>query len=354
MMLKQLVATAPRQAQLLQYEEKELMSHQVKVKIHYASPKHGSELADFRGESPFIDEYFDSEWNLFLKRETKEDTGVQFGDWNLGNQWVGVIIEKGSEVTEYEVGEMVCSYGGIRETIVIDAVNNDRLRKVPEEMSWKNAVCYDPAQFALGGVRDSGFRTGDRVAVIGLGAIGQIAAQIVKKSGASYVAVIDPIEIRRDIALKSGADAAFDPTKEDVGLQLKKATDKLGVDVIIETSANQFALQDSLRGLAYGGTIAYVGWAREFRGGLNLGREAHFNNAKIVFSRAGSEPNPDYPRWNRKRIEEVCWQMLKDRVIDCEQIVSPVVPFEESAEAYCKYVDQQPESSIKLGVTFKV
>ncbi|MGM0878206.1 MAG: zinc-binding dehydrogenase [Bacillota bacterium] len=352
-MYKQLVAVAPRQAEILGYEEAELQPHQVRVKVKYASPKHGSELADFRGESPFIEEYFDPEWNMFLKREVQEEKGVKFGDWNLGNQWVGEIIEAGSKVTDYQVGDIVCSYGGIRETHIVDAVDNYRLRKVPENMSWKNAVCYDPAQFALGGVRDSNFRPGDRVAVIGLGAIGQIAAQIVKSSGASYVAVIDPIEVRRDVALKAGADAAFDPTKHDVGYELKKTTGKMGVDVIIETSANQFALQDSLRGLAYGGTIAYVGWAREFRGGLNLGREAHFNNAKIVFSRACSEPNPDYPRWNRRHIEEVCWEMLGNGTIDCEGIVSPVVPFEQSAEAYCEYVDQKPELSIKLGVTFE-
>lgn len=351
-MYKQLVAVGPRQAEILTYEEREMESNEVRVKVKYASPKHGSELADFRGETPFLDEYFDPEWNLFLKREQKGE-GVKFGEWNLGNQWVGVITEVGSEVTDYQVGDMVCSYGGIRETHIVNAVNNYRLRKLPNHMSWKNAVCYDPAQFALGGVRDSGFRPGDRVAVIGLGAIGQIAAQMVKRAGASYVAVVDPIEVRREAALRAGADAAYDSIKDDVGYLLKKDTNKMGVDVIIETSANQFALQDSLRGLAYGGTIAFVGWAREYQAGLNLGREAHFNNAKLVFSRAASEPNPDYPRWNRQRMEEVCWEMLSNGTLNCEDIVSPVVPFEESANAYCEYVDQNPEKSIKLGVTFE-
>ncbi|MCP8617871.1 zinc-binding dehydrogenase [Salirhabdus salicampi] len=351
-MYEQLVAVAPRKAEILPYEDREIQPNEVRVKIKYASPKHGSELADFRGETPFLNEYFDSEWNLFMKREQPGE-GVKFGEWNLGNQWVGEIIEVGSEVKDYQLGDTVCSYGGIRETHIVNAVDNHRLLNVPENMSWKNAVCYDPAQFALGGVRDSGFRPGDRVAVIGLGAIGQLAAQMVKKAGASYVAVVDPIEVRREAALKAGADVAFDSIKDDVGFELKKATDRMGVDIIIETSANQYALQDSLRGLAYGGTIAFVGWAREFRAGLNLGREAHFNNAKIVFSRAASEPNPDYPRWNRRRIEEVSWEMLSNGTLNCEYIVSPVVPFQESAKAYCEYVDHHPEKSIKLGVTFQ-
>ena len=107
--------------------------------------------------------------------------------------------------------------------------------------------------------------------------------------------------------------------------------------MIIETSGYADALQSALRGLAYGGTISYVAFAKPFAEGFNLGREAHFNNAKIVFSRACSEPNPDYPRWSRKRIED---------------LIDPVVTFAKSPESYIQYVYQHPEQSIKMGVTF--
>jgi len=351
-MLKQLVAVAPHKANILNYEDRPIQSNEVKVQVEFASPKHGSELAGFRGESPHMDDYYDEEWHTFLPRPEGENKGVNFGGWNLGNQWVGIITEVGSDITDYKAGDRVCSYGGVRETHIVNAIDNFYLLKMPENMSWKSAVCFDPAQFALGGIRDAHVRAGDRVAVIGLGAIGQLAAQFAKLAGASYVAVIDPIEKRREVALRTGADEAFDPINQDVGLELKKATNKMGVDVVIETSANEFALQQALRGLAYGGTIAYVGWARPFRGGLDLGREAHFNNAKIVFSRACSEPNPDYPRWSWRRIEETCWKMLSEGRLNCEEIVEPVVSFEESAEGYENYVDRHPELSVKLGVKF--
>ena len=351
-MLKQLVAVAPHKAEILKYEDRELKPNEVKVQVEFASPKHGSELAGFRGESPHMNEYYDEEWHTFLPRPESDQKGVDFGSWNLGNQWVGVITEVGSDVKDYQVGERVCGYGGVRETQIVNAINNFYLLKMPETMSWKSAVCFDPAQFALGGIRDAHVRAGDRVAIIGLGAIGQLAAQLAKLAGASYVAVVDPIEKRREVALRAGVDEAFDPINQDIGLELKKATNKMGVDVVIETSANEFALQQALRGLAYGGTIAYVGWARPFRGGLDFGREAHFNNAKIVFSRACSEPNPDYPRWSWRRIEETCWKMLSEGALNCEEIIDPVVSFEESAIGYESYVDQHPEKSVKLGVKF--
>jgi threonine dehydrogenase-like Zn-dependent dehydrogenase len=350
--MKQLVAAAPRKAAIVEVGEASTGPKEVKVQLTFASPKHGSELAAFRNESPHFNEYYDAEWRTFLPRETPEEKEGPFGTWNLGNQWVGMVTEIGAEVTDFEVGDRVCGYGGIRERHLVRAVDNYYLKKMPASMPWKNAVCFDPAQFALGGIRDSHIRLGDAVAVIGLGAIGQLSAQMAKLAGASYVAVVDPIALRREAAMRSGADAAFDPTAVDVGLELKKATNKRGVDVVIETSANEAALQHGLRGLAYGGTIAYVGWARPFRGGMDWGKEAHFNNAKIVFSRACSEPNPDHPRWSWRRIEDECWSLLSTGLLQCEDIVYPVVPFAEAAEGYEIYVDRQPELSIKLGVSF--
>ena len=122
--------------------------------------------------------------------------------------------------------------------------------------------------------------------------------------------------------------------------------------MIIETSGNVNALQSALKGLAYNGTIAYVAFAKPFPAGLWLGQEAHYNYGKIIFSRACSEPNPEYPRWDRHRIEDVVWELLMNGYLDCEDLIDPVVPFEECAEGFCKYVDRHPEESIKMGVDF--
>ena len=349
--MKALVATAPRVAELVDYEDREILGNEVKVKVEFASPKHGTEVVQFRGISPFIDENYDPEWQIFKKRDENEARGIVFGEFNLGNMFVGEIIEIGKDVTEYKVGEKVCSYGPLRETQIVNGVDNYKLRKMPEGSSWKNAVCYDPAQFALSGFRDANVRAGDYVVVIGLGAIGQIAVQLAKKAGAKTVIGVDLLETRRNIALKHGADYCYDPTACDVGLEIKKVTDKMGADSIIETSGSSHALQAALKGIAYGGIISYVAFAKPFPEGLNFGREAHFNNAKIVFSRASSEPNPDYPRWNRKRIEDTCWDLLMRNYIDCEDIISPVVEFKDSPRSYEKYVDQHPDLSIKMGVT---
>ena len=189
--------------------------------------------------------------------------------------FVGTVIEAGTDVTDYQAGDRVCSYGPVKETQIVHAVDNYKLRKMSKDASAKNAVCYDPAQFALGGIRDANVRAGDHVVVIGLGAIGQIAVQLAKKSGASVVIAVDPIEKRRAIAVRHGADFCLDPAVCDVGYEIKRLTGKLGADGILETSGSMQALQSALKGLAYGGTIAYMAFAKPFPAGLWLGQEAH-------------------------------------------------------------------------------
>src|SRR5215203_376274 len=255
--MKQLVAIAPGQVAFLAYEDRPLGDNEVLIKVQYASPKHGSEGMDFQGKSPFMKEQYDAEWQVFRPRKEDEPEVVEFGKWNVGNMVVGEIIAAGKGVTDFTNGDIVGTYGGIRETVIANAINNHRLLKMFPKTSWQSALCYDPAQFALGGVRDGNVLPGDNVAVFGLGAIGQLAVQMCKKIGANVMA-LDPIEGRRNMALASGADGILNPLEGDIGKELKSLSNKRGMDVIIETSGSKDALQQSLRGLAYGGTISYV------------------------------------------------------------------------------------------------
>jgi threonine dehydrogenase-like Zn-dependent dehydrogenase len=205
----------------------------------------------------------------------------------------------------------------------------------------------------MGGVRDGHVRLGDTVLISGLGAIGLMAAaQAARLSGAYLVAVSDPIEKRRNVALANGADIAFDPTQDDIGLLLRDKTNNIGCDVVIETSGSYKAIEQGIRALAYGGNLACVGWLKECHTPINLGYEGHFNQTKIIFSRACSEPNNDYPRWNFNRICHEAWQMLNKGLFQCKNIIDPIIPFEKSDEGYIKYIVEYPELSVKMGVIF--
>ena len=165
---------------------------------------------------------------------------------------VGPVVEVGPGVTNLALGDRVCAYSGFRNMAVL---NERNCWKMGADMSWKSAVCLDPGEFALEAVRDSHLRIGDAVAVFGLGAIGLMVLQFCKLAGAYPIIALDPLVHRRAAAEQLGATLTLDPTACDAGLEIKKATGKRGVDVAIEYSGARAALQQALRGLAYGGTV---------------------------------------------------------------------------------------------------
>lgn len=341
-MLQKLLADKHGVPALFPYESGAIGEGQVRVQSRYGAPKHGTELTEFVSRT-YITETYDNSVHMFVP--TKPSDRPDF--YGLGNMWVGQIIEKSSDVSGFELGEQVAGYGNLATDHIVHATE---LRKTPERMSWQEAVCFDPMQFALGGIRDANLRIGDAVLISGLGAIGQMAAQAARVAGASLVFVADPIEIRRQAALENGADRAFDPTREDMGAIIRQYTDNRGVDVVIETSANYMAVEQGIRALAYRGTMAMVGRFKECHIPFNFGREGHFNQQNLVFSLACNEPNRDYPNWNFDRIMQEAWRLVSSGCIRCDNIVQPVVNFADCAEAYHEYIVAHPEKSIKLGV----
>jgi threonine dehydrogenase-like Zn-dependent dehydrogenase len=348
-MPKELVAVAVRTPSIREYEDGPLGVSQVRVRTLQGAPKHGTEMHMYRGENPFADSRFDSEQRIFLPGTGDKPAFPM----TLGNIAVGLVTEVGAEVRDFRVGDRVAGYGPLKSTQTW-AVGKPSVypgvRKMPERMTWQEAVCLDPATVALGGVRDGNIKIGDRVAVFGLGAIGLIAVQLAKIAGASFVVAIDPIAARRDVASHVGADLVLDPTACDAGLEIRNATGP-GVDVALETSGSARALHHAIRGLAFRGTVALVAWYNEFKGGLDFGREAHFNRPTFVFPRAESEPHYDHPRWNNQRQADAAWELLVAGRIACDEIVQPVVSFADSVDAY-RRIDEHPEQMIKLGVTF--
>lgn len=342
--MKELLANENYMPQLREYEEMPLNPDEVRVRCQFGAPKHGTEITGIK-ELPFEEKYYDEELKMFLKRDKKESAAFS----GLGNMWVGIITELGSEVLHYHKGDQVVGYGHLAET---HAVKAEELLVMPQHMTWKQAMCYDPMQFALSAIRDADLRLGDKVLISGLGAIGQMATQAAKAAGASFVAVSDPMELRRQTALENGADFAFHPLETDMGYELRRLTNGTGVDVVIETSGNYKAIEQGLRALSYNGNMALAGWFKECHIPIHLGREGHFNQQNIYFSRACSEPNRDYPRWDFQRICKESWDLLSTGKIYCENIVFPVVPFTDCDKAYRYYIMDHPEESIKMGVTF--
>ena len=106
----------------------------------------------------------------------------------LGYSGAGILVEKHPTVKDLELGDRV-AYGGEgtghAETIV---TGRNLVARVPDDVAFEHACFATLGSIALNGVRISGVGLGDRVAVIGLGLVGQLVAQLARLQGAVVIA----------------------------------------------------------------------------------------------------------------------------------------------------------------------
>jgi threonine dehydrogenase-like Zn-dependent dehydrogenase len=191
------------------------------------------------------------------------------------------------------------------------------------------------------------------VAIFSLGAIGLCAVALAKRAGCYPVIAIDPIAKRRKVAQTLGADITIDPIGKDVGQQLRELTNWRGVDVVVEYSGSVPALNASLRGVAFGGTIACGAFPAPYAAGLDFGGEAHMNRPNIVFTRTESDPNRDHPNWSNVRVRAEVMRMVVAGQFDGSAIVDPVIPYNEATlvEDY-KGIMADKENAVKMGINY--
>jgi threonine dehydrogenase-like Zn-dependent dehydrogenase len=346
-MPREIVTTDGRSFRFREYELAPLGTSEVRVRVSFAAPKHGTEAHLIAGSS-LAQRRFDPELRLFLPTPRPAEPPGAPSERGIGNIVVGTVAEAGEGAKRFRAGDRVFGYAGIRE-----------VHQAPEEewysaelLSDEEAVCVDPAHVALVAVRDGNIRVGDTVAVFGLGAIGLMAARIAMASGAYRVFAVDPMANRRACAEAAGADLALDPTMGDVALEIKRATAKKGVDVSIETSGNARALHEAIRCIRQCGTVVHVPWGPSSCAELHLDEEFHLNRPTLIGSQAWSgwhNPDRSFPLWDHDRAYKAAIDLFRLRRASAEGIVTPVVPFDDAPEALGRLF-LNPGEAIKLGV----
>lgn len=345
----ELVAVAPRQPVLREYSDRDPGEGEVRIRSTLSAEKHGTMLLIYRGESPFADKVFDPNHRLFLPKEQPAPT-VFDPPMPLGNMTVGVVEAVGPRTEGLSVGDRVYGHLPIRQTHTVPAAS---VKRAPAQLSDEALVCIDPALVALTAMREGNVRLGEAVAIFGMGAIGLLAVQMAKLSGASLVVAVEPIPLRAELARHYGADIILDPAAEpDVGLAIRRATGMDGVDIAIETSGSYRALHHAIRATRYGGTIVPVAWYHGGATDLNLGEEWHFNRHTLVSgARLESIPFRDHPRWDPARVEKTVLELFEKGRLTVEGMLQPRVNIAEAAEAY-RLIDEQPEQCVKLAVEY--
>ena len=203
----------------------------------------------------------------------------------VGHEFVGEIVEVGSNVSDFHPGDLVSGEGHVTcgrcrhcmagqrhlcaNTVGLGVGRDGAFAEfvaLPMTNIWHHwpgtdedvASIFDPFGNAVHTAL--AFEVmGEDVLISGAGPIGLMAIGVVRHAGARHVVVSEPIAFRRELAEKMGATVTVDPTKRT----LKEVQADLGMvegfDVALEMSGNARALRSAIENMAHGGRIAQLG-----------------------------------------------------------------------------------------------
>jgi threonine 3-dehydrogenase len=203
----------------------------------------------------------------------------------VGHEFVGRIVEIGSNATDFHVGDIVSGEGHVvcgrcrnclagrrhlcKATMGV-GVNRPgafaEYLSLPVTNVWHHnpeiprdvQAIFDPFGNAVHTALQFPV-LGEDVLVTGAGPIGVMAAAVARHAGARHVVVTDVNPFRLDLAKKMGATHTVNVKERTLESMQKELGMKEGFDVGLEMSGNPQAFRDMLANMAHGGKIAMLG-----------------------------------------------------------------------------------------------
>lgn len=164
-----------------------------------------------------------------------------------GHERGGTIVEVGSKVSDYSVGDKVIVHSDVLITpsgadpLFPDYVRSPSrcLQHVPEGVDIDTACQAEPLSCAVNAIHESGVELGDVAVVIGLGYMGQVILQGVGELGAATVIGVSRSPSKLDLADNRGADSVVNASRESPVERVIDETGGRGADVAIEAAGKR-------------------------------------------------------------------------------------------------------------------
>ena len=203
----------------------------------------------------------------------------------VGHEFVGEIVEVGSNVNDYAPGDLVSGEGHVvcgrcrhclagrrnlcAHTIGLGVGRDGAFAEyvaLPMANVWHHwpgipedvAAIFDPFGNAVHTALAFPV-LGEDVLVSGAGPIGLMATAVVRHAGARHVVVSEPNAFRRELASRMGASVVVDPRERDLADVQRELGMVEGFDVALEMSGMAVALRTAISNMAHGGGIAILG-----------------------------------------------------------------------------------------------
>lgn len=278
----------------------------------------------------------------------------------LGYSNVGVVLEVGSNVKNFKVGDRVISNGHHAEVV---KVPENLCAKIPDNVSDEEAAFTIVSAIGLQGIRLANPTLGETFVVVGLGLIGLITCQILKANGC-HVIGLDLSEEKVNIAKKYGVHAFVSNPETDIGSVLK-LTDHQGADGVIITAATSSngPIDMAPKICRHRGRVILVGVI-----GLELNRTEFFKK-EITFQVSCSygpgrydsnyeDKGYDYPigfvRWTENRNFKAILSLMNENKLNVKELITKNVEFIQTPEMYKNLTTNLKELGILINYPDKI
>ena len=275
MTTKQIIFTAPYTAQLQEVECLPPKENEVTVQLEYSALSAGTEKANFTGERNGPD--------------IAEDKAPVFPR-TVGYSAAGTVTAVGTAVTDIQAGDRVVVYWGKHKKNITISRNN--VIRIPDGISTAEASMALISTFPLAAIRKTKLEIGESALVMGLGILGIFAVQELKAAGAYPIIAVDPIESRRNFALKMGADFALDPTEENFAKTVKHLSGG-GVNVCIEVTGLGIGLAQALDCMRRMGRVALLGCTRSSKFEIDYYAKVHGPGISLIGAHTMARPKTE-------------------------------------------------------------
>jgi L-iditol 2-dehydrogenase len=289
------------------------------------------------------------------------------GDFILGHECAGVVVDKGSEVKDLVVGDRVtlepgktcgkcefCKegnynlcpdveffatppYHGVFQKYVSHPA--DMCFKLPDNVSNVEGALVEPLAVGLHATNKGGVKLGDTVVIFGTGCIGLVTVLSAKAKGASNIIVVDILEKRLETAKKLGATDVINATNVDAVKMIEELTNGRGADVVIDTAGAEITVKQTADVVKRGGVIVLVG--------MTPTDEVSFNFMKLMGKEGEVKTIFRY-----KNLYPVAINAISSGAINLKDIVSHEFDFEDIKEGF-DFVVNNASDVVKAVVKIK-
>jgi len=191
----------------------------------------------------------------------------------------------------------------------------DAVVPVPAAVPAPRAVLAANMETALNALWDATAGPAERVAVVGAGVVGALAARLCARLPGTRVTLVDIAESRAALARALGVDFALPAAAPD------------DCDLVIHASANAAGLATALRLAGFEATVIELSWYGAGEVAVPLGAEFHSRRLRLVSSQVGHVAASRRARWDHRRRLAAALTLLDDPALDA--LLAPAIAFAE-------------------------